>query len=161
MKFKKLHENAYLPERAHSSDAGVDLRALTDVVVPSIFKTFFYFLVDRFQAFVYNDTIKNISVTKIPTGIAVILPENTFGLIADKSGLGSKLLKVFGGVVDQGYTGDLTVQLVNYSFLDYQVKAGDKIANLVVIPIICEQSEEVTDLPSTERGENGFGSSGR
>lgn len=137
MKVKKLRENAILPTRAHATDAGLDLYTTEDVTIQRGFPA------------------------KISTGIAIALPENTVGLILDKSSLGSQGLKVMGGVIDQNYRGDIVVCLSNLSpnVLAY-LSAGVKIAQLLVVPILRPEIEEVDDLDATDRGDGGFGSTG-
>lgn len=183
MKYKKLHPKAKTPTKAYSTDAGYDLYCLEDTVVTSLFNVLF----KKIISILYNNASSKFSVvipeifyrslsinmlsddienerfdlaTKIPTGIAVELPEHHVAFIKDKSGLGSKLLKVFGGVIDYGYTGDLTVCLANFSFFDYKFNKGDKVAQLVIQKVEHYELEEVQELSDSARGENCFGSSG-
>ncbi len=137
IEFTTLHIDAKAPTRAHEYDAGNDLYALED-------------------AMVYPN-----SVCKIRTGVAVALPQGTVGLIKDRSSMGSKGIHVYAGVIDCGYTGEISVMLTTNHFIYYQIKKGDKIAQLVVSPIIVAEWKKVDDLQQTDRGTSGFGSSGK
>ena len=133
----KLQEWAYMPERAHSTDAGADLRTPHDVIVPA----------------------KGSVV--IDTGVHIELPPNTVGMLKSKSGLNVKHGITSEGVIDVGYTGSIAVKLYNHSDETYYICAGEKISQLVVMPILTPDFELVDELEATERGNNGFGSSGR
>ena len=133
----KLDKGAYMPERAHTTDAGADLRTPHDVIV-----------------------MPNNSVV-IDTGVHIELPPNTVGLLKSKSGLNVKHGITSEGVIDVGYTGSIAVKLYNHSDKPYELKAGDKISQLVVMPIMIPSFELVNELEETERGNGGFGSSGR
>jgi len=134
MKVKKALESATLPVRAHETDAGLDLYAIEDT------------------------TIKPLEVSKIRTGIAIELPKETVGLILDRSSMGAKNIKVMGGVIDEGYRGEIIVCLSNLNPYNYSIKSGEKIAQLLVIPIITASIEEVKELSTTQRNDKGFGS---
>lgn len=133
----KLDENAFMPVRAHKTDAGLDLMSPIDVRVPA-----------------------NGSVC-ISTGVHIELPENTVGMVKSKSGLNVKHCITSEGVIDVGYTGAIVVKLYNHGNMDYRVHRGDKISQLVIMPIITPDLELVDELEETERGANGFGSTGR
>lgn len=145
LKTKKLVSSAKLPARNNPNDAGLDLYALEDISID------------------YG------TIAKVKTGIAVELPPGTVGLILDRSSMGSKGIKVFGGVIDSDYRGDIMVVLRNIGTkllldgepLAYEIKAGDKIAQLVILPILLPIPYEVSELTDTARGINGFGSSGQ
>lgn len=146
IKVFKLHPDAKLPTRNISTDAGVDLFALNDVLV------------------VVGTT------TKIDTGIAVNIPRGYFGNVMDRSSMGLKGLAVGAGIIDTGYQGDCSVVLHNlnnkqdhdiFGNYGYQVKKGDKIAQLIIQPCLLEDVEEVTELWQSERGNKGWGSSGK
>lgn len=132
-----LDKGAYMPERAHATDAGADLRAPHDVIVEAR------------------------GSVVIDTGVHIELPPNTVGMLKSKSGLNVKHGITSEGVIDVGYTGSIRVKLYNHSEKPYEVKAGDKISQLVVIPILIPSFELVDELEATERGNGGFGSSGR
>lgn len=136
MKVKKLSEHATLPTRNNSTDAGLDLYAAEDKEIP-----------DQGGAMIKTD-------------IAIELPEGTVGKIWDRSGMGKKGFSVHGGVVDVPYRGSVNVILWNHSGVTQQIKKGDRIAQLVVIPILLPEVEEVKELSDTDRGDKGFGSSG-
>lgn len=132
-----LDTGAYMPSRAHGIDAGLDLRTPVAVTVPA-----------------YE------SVT-VDTGVHVALPHGCAGLLVSKSGLNVKHGITSTGLIDEGYTGSIVVKLYNNGGEDYEVKAGDKVTQLVVIPVVCEPLEQVASFNRTERGDNGFGSTGR
>lgn len=128
----------FMPVRAHKTDAGLDLLSPIDVTVPA-------------KGSACVDTL-----------VCIELPENTVGLVKSKSGLNVKHgLTSDNGVIDVGYTGSIRVKLYNHSTNDYQVKRGDKISQLVILPILTPDLELVDELEETERGSNGFGSTGR
>lgn len=133
----KLDENAFMPIRAHETDAGLDLRSPIGVLVPAW------------------------GSAMIDTGVHIELPKNTAGFLKSKSGLNVKHGITSEGVIDVGYTGSIAVKLYNNTEEDYLVQRGDKISQLVILPILTPQLEEVDELESTERGDGGFGSTGR
>lgn len=133
----KLDEGAKLPTRAHSTDAGLDLYAMEDQIISAK------------ESAEFN------------TGVHIELPLGTVGFLKSKSGLNVKHGITGEGVIDVGYTGAIKVKLYNNSGTDYRVKAGDKISQLVILPILTPELELVDELSETERGEGGFGSSGR
>lgn len=142
MKVKKLRDNAVLPKRATDGSAGYDLFSASEAPV----------------------AIKPGERQKIPVGIAVELPRNTAGMIYTRSGLGIKYgIHVTNGVgvVDSDYRGEIHVSLHNLSDETYTVDPGERIAQLVVTPYITPEIIEADDLEDTERGEGGFGSTGR
>lgn len=136
MKVKKLSPLAKLPQRAHPTDSGADLFALERTVLPAR------------------------AITKVHTGIAVELPENTSGIIWGKSSVESKGIKAMAGLVDAPYRGELMVCMYNLNEQDFVFEAGQKVAQLVVLPTLYPAFEEVSELTDTSRGEGGFGSTG-
>ena len=133
-----LDEGAYLPEKAHEADAGYDLRTPIPVRIPA-----------------------GGSAT-IDTGIHVAIPEGFFGKLESKSGLNVKHHIVsLGGVIDAGYTGSIVVKLYNLGKQDYIFQKGDKIVQMIIQPYANFKLEQVKTLGDTERGDKGFGSSGR
>lgn len=136
MKVKKLSPIAKLPQRAHPTDSGADLFALERTVLPAR------------------------AITKVHTGIAVELPENTSGIIWGKSSVESKGIKAMAGLVDAPYRGELIVCMYNLNEQDFVFEAGQKVAQLVVLPTLYPAFEEVSELTDTSRGEGGFGSTG-
>ena len=100
------------------------------------------------------------AITKVHTGIAVELPENTSGIIWGKSSVESKGIKAMAGLVDAPYRGELIVCMYNLNEQDFVFEAGQKVAQLVVLPTLYPAFEEVSELTDTSRGEGGFGSTG-
>lgn len=138
MKFKiMLDEGTLMPTRAHETDAGIDLYA-------------------RECKWVF----RNGSAT-FDTGVHIEIPAGYVGMIKSKSGLNVKHGITSEGVIDSGYTGSMVVKLYNHGNEDYYVRKGDKISQLVLIPIITPELELVENLEDTERGDKGFGSTGK
>lgn len=139
MKMKIVLEDGAKVSRAHPTDAGLDLYSRDEerrTILPGGSATF-------------------------DTGVHVQLPKGTMGLVASKSGLNVKWGLTSEGIIDEGYTGSIKVKLYNHSRNRYEVKPGDKISQLIVVPIIVPELEYVDKLEDTDRGDNGFGSSGR
>lgn len=134
---RKLHADALLPTRAHPDDAGLDLYALETV------------------------TLQPGCGAHVRTGIAVALPEGHVGLIADRSSLARRGLKTAGGVIDAGYRGEIGVVLWNISGEPQVLQLGDRVGQLLVVPVRTPAVEEVGSLNHTSRGAGGFGSTGR
>jgi dUTP pyrophosphatase len=132
-----LDNGAFVPIRAHKTDAGLDLRAKEGQIVPARKRAFF------------------------DTGVHIELPPNTMGEIRSRSGLFKKHGITTTGTIDVGYVGSIGVTLQNNSDVDYEVEAGDRIAQLVITPILTPEVRIVDSLTETERGNGGFGSSGR
>lgn len=133
----KLDDHAFAPVRAHDTDAGLDLRSAETVEIPAG------------------------GSAAIDTGVHVAIPSGCAGLLVSKSGLNVKNNITSTGLIDSGYTGSILVKLYNHGDKTYTVNAGDKITQLVIIPVKIEPIVLVNDLDETERGDNGFGSSGR
>lgn len=134
---KKLVSHAVLPTRAHPDDAGLDLYGLETV------------------------TIAAGEGAMLRTGIAMELPVASVGLVADRSSLAKKGLKTAGGVIDAGYRGEIQVVIRNLTAESIELKAGERIAQLLILPILTPAVVEVGDLSETKRGTGGFGSTGR
>lgn len=132
-----LDSTALMPKRGHATDAGLDLLSPIDTVVPA------------------NGSIS------IDTGVHIELSPNTAGFLKSKSGLNVKYGITSEGVIDVGYTGSIAVKLYNHSGMDYSVCRGDKISQLVVVNIDTPDLVLVDKLADTERGNGGFGSTGR
>ena len=132
-----LDEGAVMPERAHDTDAGLDFKALTDVVVPA-------------HGYVF-----------INTGVHVEIPWSTRGHICSKSGLNRYHGLTADGTVDEGYTGTVGITVHNDSDSDYEFKRGDKVAQLVIEPVLRPRLVVVDRIAGGERGDDGYGSSGR
>ena len=132
-----LDKGAIMPTRAHETDAGLDLYAREyDVVCAGNSKVF-------------------------DTGVHIELPKGTVGMLKSKSGLNVKHGLTSEGVIDVGYTGSICVKLYNHGQENYVVHAGDKISQLVILPILTPELEQVESLEDTDRGNGGFGSTGR
>lgn len=134
-----LDNGAYKPTKAHKTDAGLDLYCPEGEaqIIPA-----------RERGF-------------IDTGVHIELPPDTMGEIRSRSGLFRRNGITTTGTIDVGYTGSIGVTLQNNSGLDYEVKAGDRIAQLVITPILTPKIKVVDKLTETERKNGGFGSSGR
>ena len=142
LKIKKLHPSAKTPVRATDGAAGYDLSACIDseLLLPAG------------------------GCKLIPTGIAIALPENTVGLVFGRSGLGIRHQIAPAnavGVIDSDYRGEIAVGLKNHSDTDYIIKPGERIAQLVIMPVLTPQLEETDELSETERSSGGFGSTGK
>lgn len=134
--------------RAHPYDAGLDLYTPIDVCVPET----------RYSEFF--DEVE-IGYAIIDTGVHIEIPEGFVGFIKSKSGLNVKHGLTAEGVIDSHYTGSICVKIYNYSTEIYYFNAGDKIAQLVIVPCLLPELELVDSLEETDRGNAGFGSTGR
>lgn len=133
----KLDPGAYMPHRAHGTDAGADLR------------TMYAFTVDAHSSKV------------IDTGIHVELPKGTAGLLVSKSGLNVKHKIHTTGLIDEGYTGSIMIRVYNDSDVPYFFDNGDKVSQLVIMPVCYSQFISVDDIEGGARGTNGYGSTGK
>ena len=141
LEFRRLADDARLPAYARAGDAGLDLTSAADV------------------------TVEPGTRTMVPTGLAVAIPEGHAGLVLPRSGLASRhglTLANSPGLIDAGYRGEVTCAVVN---LDperaVEIRKGDRIAQLVVVEVPSMEPVWVDELSPSERGEGGFGSSGR
>ena len=134
---KKLSEEAILPEKAYSSDAGFDLFSRSYItLLPN----------ERYL---------------LSTDIAVKLPEGYCGVLKDRSGNAIKKgVHVLAGVIDSHYLGEIKVCIVNLSKSPVVINIGDKIAQMLIVPVPEINVVEVQELEKTDRGDAGFGSSG-
>ena len=132
-----LDKGAKMPTRAHDTDAGYDLYSRDTVIVGA-----------------KEDAI-------FDTGVHIQIPAGYVGFLKSKSGLNCKYGIVGEGVIDAGYTGSIRVKLYNHSGRDVRFDAGDKLIQLVLLPIITPSLELADAFEETERGDNGFGSSGK
>ena len=139
MKIKvKLDEGAFPPESAHKADAGYDLRTPHDAFISAGG----YAIID--------------------TGVHMAIPEGYVGILKSKSGLNVRYHLTGTGTIDSGYTGSIVVKLDSHAKDGgKQFKRGDKIIQIVLLPIIKPEIELVDALEETERGDGGFGSTGR
>ena len=133
----RLASDAVLPTRAHPNDAGMDLYGLEDVVLGP----------------------RQGKVAR--TGVAVALADGYVGLVADRSSLAKKGIKTAGGVIDAGYRGEIQIVMWNLSDAEIRLCRGDRIAQLLVMPIATPAVVEASELENTQRGAKGFGSSGQ
>lgn len=156
----KLDPGAYMPERAHDTDAGLDLRAREVKVVPAggsaMFDTGVHVELPYFE---FAQAKRTEMYGKVKEAYHRRLP--TVGLLKSKSGLNVNHNITSDGVIDMGYTGSIRVKLYNNGKEDYPVYSGDKISQLVIVPVLTPNLELVIHLDKTERGSNGFGSTGR
>lgn len=132
----QLDEGAKMPTRAHDTDAGLDLYAMDDAIIPMF------------------------GSVKLDTGCHVAIPKNHVGLITSKSGLMSEGI-TSRGTIDSDYRGSIKAVLFNHNNRPYKIQKGQKITQLVILPIITPKPVQVDNLEATARGEGGFGSSGK
>lgn len=138
VRIKKLHPDAQVPRYGRPGDAGLDLHALQDMIVPAGERVL------------------------VPTGIAIAIPPGTVGLVWDRSGMAAKHgMKTMAGVIDHTYRGELKIVLFNTTHETFEIKNGDRVAQLLIQPIITANVIETDELDETHRGKGGFGSSGR
>lgn len=137
LKVRRIQESAKLPQYSHKGDAGLDLFSSVDCV------------------------LEEGDVKSVPTGIQVAIPEGFVGLIWDKSGLSLQGIHRLAGVIDSGYRGEVKVVMVNLARESFSIKIGVKIAQMLIQPISEVEIQEVKTLEETDRGENGFGSTGK
>ena len=140
------HENAKMPTRAYANDVGYDLYALDSVEIPTG------------------------TVVEVRTGIHLSMPSDTFAQINIRSSYGKKGLYIHHGVIDPGYTGELTLWVMNIAGVVepsglikkemHTISQGDKVAQILFHKAITPVLKEITHLPETERGDKGHGSSG-
>ncbi len=137
--FKRIHPEATLPAYAHASDAGMDVRSVEDVTIPV-----------GGRALVH-------------TGLVMELPPRYEAQVRPRSGLALKhgvTVLNTPGTIDAGYRGEVGVILANFGDAPFEVKKGDKIAQLVIAPVTQPVIVEVADVNETDRGAGGFGSTG-
>lgn len=133
----KLDPGAIRPTRAHDTDAGLDLYAMEDRIVEAKGDAIFH------------------------TGVHVQIPRGCAGLLVSKSGMNVNHGITSTGLIDEGYSGEITVKLYNHGGWDYKIKAGEKISQLVIFPVRYEPVEIVDEIRNGERGDAGFGSTGK
>ncbi|MBI3504992.1 MAG: dUTP diphosphatase [Proteobacteria bacterium] len=134
---RKLDPRATLPTRAHPDDAGLDLYALEDM------------------------SIGPRAGALGRTGIALSLPAAHVGLVADRSSMAKRGLKTAGGIIDAGYRGEIGVVLWNLTDAPQTIAAGERFAQLLILPVATPAPTETKELTETSRGAGGFGSTGR
>ena len=137
LKVKKLSERAQLPKKGSALAAGFDLCSACDMTVEAGGKAM------------------------VPTDLSIVVPSGTYGRVAPRSGLAVKnFIDVGAGVIDEDYRGPVNVVLFNFGKVDFEIKQGDRIAQLVLEKIAHAEVVECENLDETERGEGGFGSTG-
>lgn len=139
LKVKRINDNAIMPKYIHPTDSGMDIFSVEDKIINP------------------SETVL------IKTGLKIELPPNTEAQIRPKSGIALKnSVTVLNtpGTVDEGYTGEICIILINHGKEPYRVKNGEKIAQMVIMPVIRVELEEVYEIQDTSRGEGGFGSTG-
>lgn len=136
LKIKRLNPEAKLPSYGHPGDAGLDLYSAVECVLGPC------------------------SVFAVPTGIKMAIPRGYVGLVWDKSGISLKSVHRLAGVVDAGYRGEVQVVMINLGREPFEIKAGMKIAQMLIQPVISMSIIETDELDDTSRGEGGFGSTG-
>lgn len=132
-----LDPGAFPPTRAHATDAGLDLYAPHDEV------------------------LRAGEGVNIRTGVHAEIPHGCAGLLVSKSGLNTKCGITTTGLIDEGYTGEIVVRMQNHGGKTYRIERGDKITQLVIIPVRYEPVEIADGIEGGERGADGFGSTGR
>lgn len=139
---KKLNPEAKLPSYKTSGSSGMDLMALIDDTL----------------------TIKPNQSVLVPTGLSIAIPDDTEVQIRPRSGLAAKSnISVLNtpGTIDSDYRGELKIILINHGKEDFLINNGDRIAQMILMPVLKIEFEEVKDLPETIRGSGGFGSTGK
>jgi dUTP pyrophosphatase len=131
-----IDDGAFVPTRAHAEDAGLDLYAMDTQIIPAKESAIF------------------------DTGVHVKIPKGRCGLLVSKSGLNTKHGITSTGLIDAGYTGSIVVKLYNHSGYDYKVERGNKISQLVILPVETPDVLLVDSVDGGERGDSGFGSTG-
>lgn len=136
IKIKKLVSDAKIPCYAHPGDAGMDIYSCEDLVIKP----------------------KHRSLVK--TGISMDFPKGYVALVWDKSGIATKGLTALAGVIDSGYRGEYKILLLNVGSKDFKIEKGQKIAQILIQPVIQPKIEEAEELDESSRGKGGFGSTG-
>lgn len=137
IKMKRLKPEAKMPTYAHPGDVGMDLYSLESCILKPGERRIFF------------------------VGFALEFPEGYGAFVMDKSSTSKAGLKTMGGVFDAGYRGEYNVGLINLSEVDYVIERGDKLAQLVFLPVMITNPVEVDELNTTSRGTGSFGSTGK
>lgn len=137
LKIKRLDKTLPLPSYAKESDAALDLRSSID------------------------ETLSPGDYKIIPSGVAVEIPKGYFGNVKDRSGISAKnAVHTLAGVIDSGYRGEIGIVLINLGKKEFKIEKGDRIAQLIIQPVLQPNILEVEELSDSERKDGGFGSSG-
>lgn len=137
IKVKKIKDEAKLPTYHHPGDVGMDMYAMETI------------------------TIEPMGHHRFWHGFALEFPEGYVALVKDKSSISKVGLHTMGGVFDAGYRGEYNTHLVNLSSEPYTIEEGDKVSQLVLMPVLIAELEETDTLSESDRGDNGFGSTGK
>lgn len=138
LKIKRLRDDAKLPSYAHEGDAGLDVYSCEELVIPSGERRL------------------------IKTGISMAFDKGCVALVWDRSGLAVKHgMKTMAGVIDSGYRGEVGIVLLNTTSEDFKIHKHDRIAQILLQPVMRVETEEVTSLDETSRNVGGFGSTGK
>lgn len=132
-----LEPGAKMPTKAHETDAGYDIYTPHELYV------------------------KAGESGAVHTGVHMIIPKGWCGMVMSKSGLNTKHDIKTTGLVDADYTGEIIIKVQNHGVKDYHFHRGEKVTQIVIMPVTDTIFHEITELPDTERGSKGFGSSGR
>lgn len=132
-----VDKDCYKPETAHEADAGYDLRTPRDLVIPA-----------------HGSAVMD-------TGVHFQIPEGACGLLVSKSGLNVKFNLTSTGLIDSGYTGSVVAKLYNHGDKDKIFFKGDKITQIMFLPILKFKMELTEEFDETDRGTGGFGSTGK
>lgn len=145
LKVKLIHPAAKIPARMTQGSAGLDIYASDNIEVP--------------PTRCNSEGCADVGRALIPTGIVLQLPPGTVGRIGSRSGLSvNSNIEAGAGWIDNDYRGELKVELKNFSSKTYRVNPGDRIAQLVILPLEEVEVESVPQLEDTQRGSAGFGS---
>ncbi len=138
IKIKRIRSEVPLPNITHDGDAGFDVCAAEDcMLAPAV-------------------------QTSVPTGLAFAIPHEYVALVWDRSGMAIKHgIKTLGGVIDAGFRGEVRIGLINLTDAPYEIRKGDRIAQVLIQKVEYPTFEEVDTLDETARGAQGFGSTGR
>jgi len=140
IKIKKCCDHAIVPRYAHADDAGMDLCAACDMTIPAG------------------------EWARVPTGIAIELPQGTEAQVRPRSGLAAKYgvtMLNSPGTIDAGYRGEVCVLMINHGKAPFEIHTGDRIAQLVIAQYVHAELEVCDELSDTQRGTGGFGSTGK
>jgi dUTP pyrophosphatase len=136
----KLLDEKCMPYKKYQNDAGLDLKARISKLI----------------------SVSQFSTIKIPTGVCVNIPQGYVGLITPRSSMNEIGVSSELGTIDEGYTGELSVCLTNNTSTPYHINPYDRIAQFVLVPVYSVTNLIVTDeLPTKDRGDNGYGSTGK
>ncbi len=142
-----LDDGAIMPTTAHDTDAGYDLYAPHDIRIPGATRGI-------------TEAV-HIGSAEVDTGVHIEIPTGYVGMVKSKSGLNFKKNLITEGVIDAGYTGSIRLKIYNMGWQPQTIKKGEKITQIVLMPIIKPELKLVDSLDETERGNGGFGSTGK